>query len=212
MGNTTEASQGTVARMRHQIVVPVLRCPDPDDAVETARAAARAGLSVIELTMSTPDVFAAVAELRSDGLIVGVGTIRDANDVERAAQAGAEFVVSFMHPLRFVETAREAGLVCVPGALTPSEIAAALTSRPDAVKIYPARHVGPSYLKDMRQLMGPFEAMVSGGIAPTAEALRPWLDAGVLGIGCGSALGTASRDGAETVEARCRAALNALRT
>src|SRR3954469_4638297 len=100
-GERTEASQGTLASMRHQIVVPVLRCPDPDDAVETAQAAARAGLNVVELTMSTPNVFKAVSELQNDGLTVGVGTIQDAKDVDRAAQAGAEFVVSFMHPRHF---------------------------------------------------------------------------------------------------------------
>ena len=208
----TQASQATLATIRRQVVVPVLRCVDPDDALATARAAARAGLSVVELTMSTPNVFAAVSELHDDGLIVGVGTIQNAKDVERAARAGADFVVSFMHPHHFVETAVEAGVVCIPGAFTPSEIASTLTSQPDAVKIYPAHQVGPSYLKDMRQLIGPFEAMVSGGIAPTADALRPWQDAGVLGIGCGSALGTASKDGSATVEERCHAALNALRT
>ena len=67
-----------IDELARQRVLPVLRCSDADDALATARAAAAAGCRVVELTMSTPGVEDAIAPLVADGLVVAVGTVRDA--------------------------------------------------------------------------------------------------------------------------------------
>ena len=96
--------------LARQRVLPVLRAAHVTDAVATARAAAAAGCRVVELTTSTPDVEEAIRPLVSDGLVVGVGTIRAAADVPRFVAAGASFVVSFSNPPGLFAPATAAGV------------------------------------------------------------------------------------------------------
>jgi 2-dehydro-3-deoxyphosphogluconate aldolase/(4S)-4-hydroxy-2-oxoglutarate aldolase len=142
-------------------------------------------MRVVELTRSTPDVESALRELTEEGLLVGVGTIADARYIESAVAAGARFVVSFANPRGFVAAARAAGVPAIPGALTPSEIAAAAASGADAVKIFPASTVSPSYLVSLRPVLPDVKLVVTGGIRATAEDIHPWLSAGALAVGVG---------------------------
>jgi 2-dehydro-3-deoxyphosphogluconate aldolase/(4S)-4-hydroxy-2-oxoglutarate aldolase len=193
--------------LARQRVLPVLRCADPEDAVATARAAAAAGCRVVELTMSTPGVEAAIRPLVDDGLLVAVGTVRDASDVERLAAAGVSLVVSFWNPPGFVAAATAAGVPAIPGGFTPSELAAAQADGAAALKLFPAFLAGPSYLSALRPLLSEARVLVTGGIEP--DGVRPWLDAGALAVGLGGGLGTAAMVGAAEVERRCRTALAA---
>ncbi len=196
-----------IDELARQRVLPVLRCRDADDALATARAAAAAGCRLVELTMSTPGVEAAIGPLVADGLVVAVGTVQNAADVPRLAEAGASLVVSFWSPPGFVAAAAAAGLPAIPGAFTPPELAAAHAEGAAAVKLFPASLAGPEYLDALRPLLPDVRLLVTGGIAP--DGVRPWLDAGALAVGLGSNLGTAANDGIDEVERRCRAALAA---
>jgi 2-dehydro-3-deoxyphosphogluconate aldolase / (4S)-4-hydroxy-2-oxoglutarate aldolase len=196
-------------RIAGQRVVPVLRSADVADAVATARACARAGMDVIELTHSTPDVETAVGELTRDGLTVGVGTVTSALQVEPAVAAGAAFVVSFTAPEGMAQAARALGIPAIPGALTPTEVAACLAQGAPAVKVFPARGLAPAYLRDLRAVMPQLRAIVTGGLRARAEDVVPWLEAGALAVGLGGDIGTAGVDGAGEVERRARAALAA---
>jgi 2-dehydro-3-deoxyphosphogluconate aldolase/(4S)-4-hydroxy-2-oxoglutarate aldolase len=197
----------TIEELVAQRIVPVLRCADADDAVETARALAAGGFRAVELTMTTPDVLAAVPPLAGDGLLVGVGTIRRAEEVAPAVDAGARFVVSFANPPGFVATARDAGVPAVPGGLTPGEVAAAQRDGPAAVKLFPASLVTPDYVRTLLVLDPSLRLLVTDGIEPTPDSIRPWLEAGAAMVGIGAALGTARSVGAAEVERRARAAL-----
>ena len=196
-----------IDELARQRVLPVLRCSDADDALATARAAAAAGCRVVEVTMSTPGVEAAIGPLVADGLVVAVGTVRDAADVHRLADAGASLVVSFWRPPGFVAAAMAAGIPAIPGGFTTHELAAAQAEGAAAVKLFPASLADPSYLAALRPLLPGLRLVVTGGIEP--GGVRPWLDAGALAVGLGSNLGTAATVGAAEVERRCRAALAA---
>src|SRR5215213_9794546 len=193
-----------VARQR---VLPVLRCADADDTIATARAAVAAGCRIVEVTMSTPGVEAAIAPLVADGLTVAVGTVRDPDEVGRVAAAGASLVVSFWNPPGFVAAAEAAGITAIPGGFTPAELAAAVEDGAATVKLFPASLAEPAYLPALRPLLFALKPLVTGGIEP--DGVRPWLDAGALAVGLGSTLGTAATVGADEVERRCRAALAA---
>ena len=196
-----------VDELARQRILPVLRCADADDALATARAAAAAGCRLVELTMSTPGVDAAIAPLVEDGLLVAVGTVRDAADVPRLVEAGASLVVSFWNPPGFVAAAGAAGIPAIPGGFTAAELAAAQADGAAAVKLFPASLAEPDYLPALRPLLPDLRLLVTGGIEP--DGVRPWLDAGALAVGLGSKLGTAATVGAAEVERRCRAALEA---
>jgi Entner-Doudoroff aldolase len=190
-----------------QRVLPVLRCVDAQDAIATARAAAAAGCRIVEVTMSTPGVEAAIAPLLEEGLVVAVGTLRTVADVGPLAAAGASLVVSFWNPPGFVAAATAAGIPAIPGGFTPSELAAALADGAAAVKLFPAAFADPSYLGALRPLLPELRVLVTGGIEP--DGVAPWLAAGALAVGLGGSLGTAATVGADEVERRMRAALAA---
>ena len=190
-----------------QRVLPVLRCADAADTLATARAAAAAGCRVVEVTMSTPGVEDAIAPLVEDGLVVAVGTVRDARDVARLAAAGAALVVSFWNPPGFVAAAEAAGIDAIPGGFTAQELAAARADGAAVVKLFPASLAGPAFVPALRPLLPDLRLLVTGGIEP--DGVAPWLEAGALAVGLGTGLGTAGTVGAAEVERRCRAALAA---
>lgn len=196
-------------RLEAQRVIPVIRAADVDDAVATTRACARAGMSVVELTRATPGVERALHALRPDDLVLGLGTVTRAEHVRAAATAGARFVVSFAGGGRMIEAAVGFGLTPIPGALTPTEILRCRHAGAPAVKIFPARLVEPAYLDDLHALMPDLRALVTGGVAASADAIRPWLAAGALAVGIGSGLGTAASVGEQDVERRASALLDA---
>ena len=191
--------------LARQRVLPVLRCRDAEDTIATARAAAAAGCRVVEVTMSTPGAEDAIAPLVAEGLVVAVGTVRDASAVRGLADLGATMVVSFWNPPGFIAAAADAGIPAIPGGFTTHELAAAHVEGAAAVKLFPAGLADPSYLQALRPLLPDLRLLVTGGIEP--DGVRPWLEAGALAIGLGSRLGTAATVGAAEVERRCRTAL-----
>jgi 2-dehydro-3-deoxyphosphogluconate aldolase / (4S)-4-hydroxy-2-oxoglutarate aldolase len=199
-----------VARLAAQRVVPVLRVADVQDAIATAIACASGGMRAIELTRTTPDVERALQALRGEDLLLGLGTVTHRDQVASAARAGARFVVSFHAPVGMVAEAHAHGLAAIPGAFTPSEIAACAADGADAVKVFPARLASPSYLKDLRAVLPGVRLMATGGLGASAESAGAWLQAGAVAVGIGSELGSVARDGAAEVERRARAALDAL--
>lgn len=171
-------------------VVGVLRAPSVPGAVEAALAAARGGLRAIELTFTTPGVLEAMRELREqlpEGVLLGAGTVMNAQQGRSALEAGAGFLVSPHLGEDLLELAREAGVPYVPGVLTPSEVARAKGLGAGAIKLFPVGSCGGvGYLKD---LLGPFpnlQILATGGIRP-AE-VPAYLQAGALAVGLGSNL------------------------
>lgn len=184
--------------------MPVLRYP-AQEAHDTALALQAGGIDVVELTMTTAGVFEVAAALVQRGLVVGIGTIADVDAVAKAADAGASFAVSFCHPSGLVAAAREAGLVPIPGALTPQECFAVASAGGTWVKVFSARLGGPEYIRDLVPVLPGMRFLASGGIGITDSALRPWFGAGAELIAVGRELGTVGANGAEEVTARARA-------
>ena len=102
-----------------------------------------------------------------------------------------------------------AGLVAIPGALTPTEVLVAAEQGADAVKLFPARAVSPAHVADLRAVLPDVPLVATGGLRIADGSARAWLDAGALAVGLGGDLGTVARDGADAVRARARAALDA---
>jgi 2-dehydro-3-deoxyphosphogluconate aldolase/(4S)-4-hydroxy-2-oxoglutarate aldolase len=181
-------------RLAAQRVLPVIRGATAADAVATARACARAGMAMVELTRSVPDVDDAVRELGDDGLVLGVGTITDAAEVQAAADAGARFVVSFARPAGFLERAAELGLEAIPGGLTPTELADCAQAGARVIKLFPARLATPEYVRDLRAVLPGVELLVTGGVGAEGGHAAAWLGAGALAVGVGSDRARAALD------------------
>ncbi len=151
--------------IRADRVLTVVRAPRIPDPRALADALAGAGIRCVELTFTTPDILDALrAADASEHAVVGAGTVLTGEQAVAAIEHGARFLVT---PGVRAEVAREAARHDIPvvmGAFTPSEVLTALDLGAAAVKIFPARALGPGYLKDLR---GPFPDAVfipSGGV------------------------------------------------
>ena len=170
-------------------VLAVVRAPSADSAVRAADALVAGGVTGIEITYSTPGAASAVrriADAHGDAVYLGAGTVTTADQASEAADAGARFLVSPGTRRRLTEAMRATGLLVLTGALTPSEVMAAVEYGADVVKIFPASLGGPPFLRSLR---GPFPdvpLMPTGGV--TADNLRDWIDAGAVAVGAGGEL------------------------
>jgi 2-dehydro-3-deoxyphosphogluconate aldolase/(4S)-4-hydroxy-2-oxoglutarate aldolase len=179
-----------VSTLREVGIIPVIRAESADAALAVVEALAEAGLTVAEITMTVPDAIGAIASVtkRFGGkVLVGAGTVTDAETVRRAVDAGAEFIVSPCLVPEVIDAARRADVVMLPGALTPTEVLDAHLKGADMVKIFPAQSVGgASYL---RALGGPFPdipLVPTGGV--TIDNVGEMFEAGAAAVGVGSEL------------------------
>lgn len=175
---------------RHRVVA-VVRQKDADSALAHARAVLDAGLRVIEISLTTPGAWEAIAQLATvcagvADVTMGVGTVHTPEEVDRAAALGAAFVISPTLSRPVIGTARERGIATIPGCLTPTEMWQATQWGADAVKIFPASLWSPASLAGMLEALPSLRCVPTGGIAP-GEVTR-WLAAGALAVGMGSAL------------------------
>ena len=173
-------------------VIAVLRAPSSEAALAAAEALIAGGVMAIEVTYSTPNAAPTIARIAQEfpDAIVGAGTLTREPQVNEAAAAGAAFLVSPGTAPEIVRAMVDTGLPTMSGALTPTEVMAAIDLGVAGVKIFPGSLTGPGYLKSLR---GPFPdvpLMPTGGVS--ADNLGEWLAAGAFAVGAGSELCSAN--------------------
>lgn len=179
---------GTLARVADVGVLAVLRGLDPERTLAGIDALVTGGVTGIEVTYTTPDAAAVIAETcrRHPEALVGAGTLLRAEQADEAVAAGATFLVSPGTRADLARAMLATDTVVMTGALTPSEVMEAVELGVTTVKIFPASLGGPAYLKALR---GPFPDvafMPTGGVSPAN--LGRWLDAGAFAVGAGGDL------------------------
>jgi 2-dehydro-3-deoxyphosphogluconate aldolase/(4S)-4-hydroxy-2-oxoglutarate aldolase len=174
-------------------VIAIIRLPQADQTVRAGQELAGAGLTAIEVTLTTPGALAAVARLRADlggSCAVGVGSVRSPADVIAAAEAGAQYLVTPVTRADVLAEAVRLGLQVLAGALTPTEIDAAWSLGAAAVKVFPASAFGPGYIREVRAPMPEIPLVPTGGVTP--ELVGPYAAAGAVAVAVGSALVSAA--------------------
>ena len=210
-----------LSRIMKEKLVAILRGVPMDRIDGVVGSLVRGGVRVLEFTFdhNEPDYMAAnaakiryTAEKFGDPAIVGCGTALPVPDVEAAYDAGACLVISPNVDMAVIRRAGQLGMVSMPGALTPTEIAAAYAMGADIVKLFPAGELGLGYIKAVRGPLCHIPMRAGGGVKP--ENVSDFPDAGVCGFGVGGQLVLAkavkSGDGA-AIEARARAFTEAIR-
>lgn len=171
-------------------LVAILRGIRPDEVEDVGEVLADAGFTLIEVPLNSPDPFDSIARLarRLEGkAMVGAGTVLDPAEVARVRDAGGELIVSPNTDTSVIAATVEAGLVSLPGYLTPSEAFAAARAGAHALKLFPAEAASPKVLKAQRAVLPPsLPVLVVGGVTP--EGMDTWKAAGASGFGIGSAL------------------------
>ena len=180
-------------RLRAARVVPVVRTPTAALAATAVSWLREAGLTVFEITLTIPDAVPLIRELAADpALLVGAGTVPDAAAARACLDAGARFIVSPWIDTTLAAPCHEAGAAWLPGALTPTEVRAALAAGADAVKIFPASSVGgPAHVAALRSVFPGVAFCPTGGIGVADVAA--YLTAGAAFVGMGGALVDAKR-------------------
>jgi len=169
--------------------VAVIRMQDSRKLIEVARAIQKGGISLIEITMTTPNALTVIEQASKelgDEVVVGVGSVLDAETARMAIYAGARYVVSPILRREIVETAHRYDLPAMPGAFTPTEILQAHEYGADIVKIFPADLGGMAFFKAIKAPMPHVKLMPTGGVTLTNGG--EWLKAGACAVGVGSAL------------------------
>lgn len=150
-------------------VIPVVVLDDATAAVPLARALLAGGVGVIELTLRTPAALDAVRAIAEDvpEILLGVGTVVDAEDVARAVDAGAQFLVSPGTTRTLVEAARTREVPLLPGVATVSEALAALELGLHELKFFPAEQSGgAAFLAALRSPLPQLRFCPTGGVTP----------------------------------------------
>ncbi len=170
-------------------LVPVLRAENEEQALALASAIAAGGVNVLEVTMTVPGAFRVMrrlAEERPD-ILIGAGTVLDAETARLCILEGAAFVVSPALDLKTIEMCHRYGVAVLPGALTPTEIVTAWQAGADVVKIFPASALGGAkYLKSVKAPLPQVEMVPTGGVSLATAA--EFLEAGAFALGVGADL------------------------
>lgn len=179
----------TVDLLTRHRVVPVVRTGTAGAARTAVDWLSEAGIALFEITLTIPDavpLIRSLADQRQDALI-GAGTVLTAEDAQACIEAGARFIVSPATVPGVLEACRRAGVAYVPGALTPTEVHAALTAGASAVKIFPASSVGGAgHVKALTQVFPGVPFCPTGGVS--AETIPDYLAAGAAFVGLGGKL------------------------
>ena len=172
--------------LSHKLMA-LVRMDSKDKGQELADVLVAAGIKVIEITLTTPGAEKIIEKLaKNKELTVGAGTVLSTKDVKKAENAGAKFIVSPDTNEDVIKASKKLGLISMPGVATASEVAIALDSGADVLKLFPASTYGPSHLKALRD---PFPGNLwcpTGGI--NLGSVDDWFAAGANLIGLGGPL------------------------
>jgi len=170
-------------------IIPAVRVNDPEQARYAGEALVRAGIPIAEITMTVPKGLEVIAHLAKElpDLVVGAGTVLDADLAQRCIDAGAKFLTSPGLVLEVVNLAVKKDVVVFPGALTPSEVIAAWKAGSDYVKIYPCSQVGGyPYVRALKVPLPQVRMIASGGV--NLQNGMHYLQAGAVALGVGGDL------------------------
>lgn len=168
----------------------VIRTDDADVAFQACVAAIEGGVGTIEVTTTVPSWYEIIRGLVGTtvgSVPIGVGTVWDPGAVGEAKEAGADFVVTPVLLPEVADACRKEDIMCVLGALTPTEIYHARLAGATLVKVFPVGPVGgPDYIKSLLGPMGSLPLWASGGVE--IDQIRAYLRLGVKAVGLTGAL------------------------
>ena len=199
-----------IPRLRQARIIPVVRASTAARAATAVAWLQEAGITVFEITMTVPEAPALIRALSADpALLVGAGTVPDARTAQACLDAGARFIVAPWVAPALAAPVQDAGACLMLGALTPTEVRAALAAGADVVKIFPAGSAGgPAHIKALRAVFPDVAFCPTGGV--DARNAPDYLAAGAAFVGIGGKLVDESLVAAGNRQAVMQAAEDAL--
>lgn len=170
-------------------IIPAIRVSSTEDALFAAEAVSRGGIPLVEVTLTVPEATRVISHLvqHAPEVIVGAGSVLDAETARRCLDAGAKFLTSDGLDPETVKFAVKEDVVIIPGTLTPTDVIAAWKLGPDFVKVVPCGHVGgASYIRALKAMFPNVPLIAAGGVSQ--QTAFNFILAGAVALGIGGEL------------------------
>ena len=171
-------------------IIPVVRAANVDEARRAVDAICAGGIPIIEITMTVPGAPEMIRQLVRDfgtSVLTGAGTVTTTQQAEICMDAGAQFLVSPGLSVPVVQTATKRSILALPGALTPTEVMAAIDAGARIIKIFPCSSAGgPKHIKALRAPFPDRRFVPTGGV--NLATASEYLAAGAFALGVGADL------------------------
>lgn len=182
-------------------IVAVVRAESPEQTLKITEAVRQGGVDIIEITMTVPGALDVIHRLTSaysnSEVLIGAGTVLDSETARAALLAGAEFIVSPSLNLETVKLCNRYRKLCMPGAMTITEIVTVMESGADVVKLFPGSAVEPAYVKAIKGPLPHVQIIPTGGVS--LDNVDQWIKNGCIAVGVGSELTAGAQKGDYTL-------------
>lgn len=195
-------------RVYREGIIAILRADSTDGLVQAAHALLAGGLSVLEITMTTPNALEVIRQAREqlgERACIGVGSVLDSETARLAILHGAQFIVTPVLEISVIRMANRYSVPVMMGCFTPTEVKTAWEQGADLVKLFPSVQGGVAYLKALRAPLPQVQFVPTGGIH--ADNAADFLRAGAFALGIGDSLVSSTLLAAgdfASIEARAR--------
>lgn len=185
----------TIKEIEKNKIIVIVRGVCAEKLIPLCEAMYEGGIRVVECTydatgkISDEEIYENIkllVENFGDKMVIGAGTVLTKNQVALTMAAGGKFIISPDANPKIIKYTKRQGLVSIPGALTPSEIALSARAGADFVKVFPVNLFGPNYIKTIKAPLSHIKLLAVNGI--TAENMSEYLLAGATGVGIGSGI------------------------
>ncbi|MFP4199184.1 MAG: bifunctional 2-keto-4-hydroxyglutarate aldolase/2-keto-3-deoxy-6-phosphogluconate aldolase, partial [Halanaerobium sp.] len=184
-------------RVEETGIVAVVRAENAEKALKITEAVKKGGIDAIEITMTVPgavDVIKQITdEYSRDEILIGAGSVLDAETARACILAGAEYIVSPSLDEETIAMCNRYQKAVMPGAMSVTEVVKAMKYGADIVKIFPATLFGPKIIKAIKGPLPQAPLMPTGGVS--LDNVKDWIKAGSLAVGVGSSLSKGAKTG-----------------
>jgi 2-dehydro-3-deoxyphosphogluconate aldolase/(4S)-4-hydroxy-2-oxoglutarate aldolase len=186
-----------ISRITETGLVAVVRADNADQAERITDACIAGGVAAIEITYTVPGASEVIKTLSSKyktgEIIIGAGTVLDAETAREAILSGAQYIVSPCLNVEEVQLCNRYRVFCMPGAMTIKETVECMENGAEVVKIFPGELFGPAIIKAIRGPIPYAKLMPTGGVS--LENVGKWIKAGAVAVGVGSNLTGGAKTG-----------------
>ncbi len=186
--------QQIIDQVKVQGILPLFYHESADTCLSVVKALYGAGIRSVEFTNRGSKAFENFSVLVKEkpvqfaDLLLGIGTIKSAEEATAFINAGADFLVSPYFDQGACDTAKQHDMLWIPGCMTTTEIHYAQLAGCTLVKLFPGNLLQPSFVDAISPLFSGMSYMVTGGVDTTSENISAWFKTGVAAVGMGSKL------------------------
>lgn len=186
------------AFIKSERLIAIVRTKEQEKVADIIESLVQGGIKIIEITSNTPDFLNEISNAKrkysKSDILIGAGTVINANVAKEAIESGAQFIVTPNTNTEVLSVANKHDIPVAMGAITPTEISTAIAHGADIVKLFPAGNLGIEYFKSVKSPLDNVCFFAVGGI--DFSNIEEWIAAGISGLGLGSAL-TKAKDSEE---------------